>query len=127
MAQSENLVRTFINEGEDIKELIKKISNEKLIRRSDSLDLISKDYLKKLITAFELEGKRKNIYFVEDLSSREIEVLRLLFKNLSNNEIAETLYISLSTVKTHISHILSKLGATNRQEATEIAKEKGLL
>jgi LuxR family maltose regulon positive regulatory protein len=127
LAQSENLVRTFINEGEDIKELIKKISNEKLIRRSDSLDLIPKDYLKKLITAFELEGKRKNIYFVEDLSSREIEVLRLLFKNLSNNEIAETLYISLSTVKTHISHILSKLGATNRQEATEIAKEKGLL
>ncbi len=126
-AQTENLIRIFINEGESIEGLVKIVFKEKLTKSSDSLDLISKRYLKKLKTAFELEEKRMKVHFPGDLSSREIEVLRLLSNKLSNNEISETLYISLSTVKTHISHILSKLEAKNRLEATEIAIEKGIL
>ena len=94
---------------------------------SPALGAISKDYLHKLSTAFALEAKRVVPHFAEDLSSREIEVLRLLANKLSNNEIAETLYISLSTVKTHISHILAKLDAKNRREAAAIATERGLL
>ena len=46
---------------------------------------------------------------------------------MSNNEICEALFISLSTVKTHISNILLKLEAKNRTEAVEIAKENALL
>jgi LuxR family maltose regulon positive regulatory protein len=126
-AQSDNLIRVFINEGEQIEELIKEILKEKLTRRSDQLDVISKDYLTKLTIAFELERKREKMPIDGALSNREIEVLKLLSNKLSNNEIADTLYISLSTVKTHISHILSKLEAKNRTEATEIAIEKGLL
>ena len=126
-AQSENLVRIFVSEGTEIEKLVKDISKEKLTKRTDSLDLLSKDYLSRLTTAFDLEAKRVVSHFVEDLSSREIEVLRLLANKLSNNEIAESLYISLSTVKTHISHILAKLDARNRQEAAEIAIEKGIL
>ncbi|KAA3641444.1 MAG: hypothetical protein DWQ02_00550 [Bacteroidetes bacterium] len=126
-AQSENFVRTFVCEGEEVEKLITEIAKEKLIRSSGSLNGLSKDYLSKLTTAFELEKKQVKMDFAEDLSSREIEVLKLLSNKLSNNEISENLYISLSTVKTHISHILSKLGAKNRQEASEIAIEKGIL
>ncbi len=125
-AQTENLIRVFINEGEEIEKLVKDISKDKLTKSSDSLDLISKAYLNKLKTAFEFEERQIKMHFAGDLSDREIEVLKLISNKLSNKEISETLYISLSTVKTHISHILSKLGAKNRQEAAEIAVKKRL-
>jgi LuxR family maltose regulon positive regulatory protein len=53
----------------------------------------------------------------EVLSSREIEVLEVLINGLSNKEIGEKLFISVSTVKTHIINIYSKLGVKNRVEA----------
>ena len=49
-----------------------------------------------------------------DLSARENEVAQLVAKGLDNNEIAEQLYVSVATVKTHIKHILEKIGGTNR-------------
>lgn len=57
----------------------------------------------------------------ERLSPAELQVLRLLCQNLSNQEIGEILNISLSTVKTHVTHILQKLGAKRRAEAKELA------
>lgn len=127
LAQSEHLVRIFITEGAAIEELIKEIAKEKLTKTSSALDAISKDYLDKLITAFEFEKKQAKGSLAEGLSSREVEVLKLLANKFSNNEISAELYISLSTVKTHISHILSKLGAKNRQEAAVIAIDKGII
>jgi NarL family two-component system response regulator LiaR len=62
-----------------------------------------------------------------DLSEREREVLALMVKGLNNNEIAERLFVSLSTVKHHVSHILSKLGATNRAEAVVMAVQNNLI
>lgn len=61
------------------------------------------------------------------LTEREQELLALLVKGLSNPEIANRLTISLSTVKFHISSILSKLGASSRTEAVAIALEKHLV
>ncbi|AMO92331.1 DNA-binding response regulator [Corynebacterium striatum] len=49
-----------------------------------------------------------------DLSARENEVAQLVAKGLDNSEIAEQLYVSVATVKTHIKHILEKIGGTNR-------------
>ena len=61
----------------------------------------------------------------EPLTEREEEVLKAVARGLTNAEIAETLYISLATVKTHIAHIQAKLGARNRVELAAWAWSTG--
>ena len=62
-----------------------------------------------------------------DLTDRECEVLRLMAVGLRNLEIAARLVVSVSTVKCHVSSILSKLGASSRTEAVTIAIQRGLV
>jgi two-component system, NarL family, response regulator LiaR len=62
-----------------------------------------------------------------DLTEREHDVLQLMVKGLDNNEIAESLIVSRSTVKFHVSNILSKLQATSRTEAVAIALQHNLV
>ena len=62
-----------------------------------------------------------------DLTERELEVLALMVEGLSNPEIAERLIVSRSTVKFHVSNILSKLGAASRTEAVSLALKRGLV
>lgn len=64
---------------------------------------------------------------VEDLTEREVEVLRLLAQGMPNKEIASHLIISERTAKFHVSSIMSKLGATNRTEAVSLAAQRGLI
>jgi LuxR family maltose regulon positive regulatory protein len=63
----------------------------------------------------------------EDLTDRELAVLRLLPTKLSLREIGSTLYVSLNTVKSHAKSIYRKLDASSRQEAVERARELGLV
>ena len=64
---------------------------------------------------------------LDQLTVREIEVLREVGRGHSNAEIAERLYIGEATVKTHVAHILTKLGLRDRIQAVVFAFEKGLL
>lgn len=63
----------------------------------------------------------------EPLTGRETEVLRLLAQGKANKEIARALHISEQTVKTHVSHILNKLGVLSRTQATLYAIRAGLV
>jgi len=64
---------------------------------------------------------------VEELTERELEVLRLLAQGMPNKEIATHLIISERTAKFHVSSIMGKLGATNRTEAVSLAVQRGLI
>jgi DNA-binding CsgD family transcriptional regulator len=66
---------------------------------------------------------------LEDLSitRRELQILELIAQGLSNREIAEKLFVSENTVKTHSSRVFDKLGARRRTQAVQIGKEFGLL
>ncbi|MCU0751402.1 MAG: response regulator transcription factor [Akkermansiaceae bacterium] len=61
------------------------------------------------------------------LSNREVEVLRLVAKGTANKQIAAALHLSGDTVKTHLAHIMRKLGAADRAHAVTLAIEKGFL
>ena len=63
----------------------------------------------------------------EPLTDRELEVLRLLAAGRSNQRIAHDLVVALDTVKKHVTHLLGKLGASNRTEAVARARELGLI
>ena len=76
----------------------------------------------------EINGAKRAVYnpFTE-LTNREMEILRLIARGLSNSEIADDLVISENTVKGHVSNILSKLHLADRTQAAVFAWEQGLV
>ena len=64
---------------------------------------------------------------VEPLSRRELEILNLIAQGFSNNDIAERLFLALTTIKGHNQNIFGKLGVKRRTEAVARARELGIL
>ncbi len=76
----------------------------------------------------EVQGIRsESINPFSELSEREMEILRLIASGISNREIAETLFISEKTVKSHVSNILSKLHLADRTQAAVYAWNQGIV
>jgi LuxR family maltose regulon positive regulatory protein len=120
LAEPEGYVRIFVDEGAPIAELLEKIIDTKVD--------VSRVFVKKLLSLFRLNKLlKKDNDLVEALSERELEVLRFISAGLSNKKIMDELFLSLSTVKTHIRNIYSKLNVHSRTEAIVRAKELNLL
>ncbi|MEU5975164.1 response regulator transcription factor [Streptomyces sp. NPDC047315] len=91
--------------------------------------LIAPSVTRRLISEFALRPPqgRPDATALAALTGREREVLELVARGLSNTEIARRLYVGLSTVKTHVSHLLGKFGARDRAQLVIAAYETGLV
>jgi LuxR family maltose regulon positive regulatory protein len=126
LAQPERYVRTFVDKGEPMAALLQEAASQG----------IAPDYVAKLLAAFEAAPQERRRPepppppaqpLIEPLSERELRVLRLVAAGLSNRDIAEALYISVNTVKTHLQRIYGKLGVSSRTAAATKALELNLL
>jgi LuxR family maltose regulon positive regulatory protein len=128
LAEPEGYIRSFIDEGVQIEALLYRLYERKR-------QLGPTPYLDTLLTAFQQERKgsaqgEESIKMrvpAEPLTGRELQVLQLLARGASNQQIAHELVIVIDTVKRHISHIFSKLGVKNRVQAVRQAQALGLL
>ena len=128
MAEPGVFVRTFLDEG---------VPMSRLLHEAASSGMMP-NYLGKLLAEFEAGIPKQNLNsdqrhapasrsFVDPLSGRELEILRLIAQGLSNREISERLFIALPTVKGHNRIIFDKLQVKRRTEAVAKARQLELL
>jgi LuxR family maltose regulon positive regulatory protein len=136
VAEAESYIRIFADEGAAMSALLSRLREQE--RRKGPTP-----YLDTLLAAFSSEsithkslpkeglgqpgGRPLEQPLVEPLSERELEVLHLVARGDSNQQIAEALVIALDTVKRHVTHIFEKLGVNNRVQAVARARALGLL
>jgi DNA-binding NarL/FixJ family response regulator len=89
--------------------------------------LLSPAVTKRVIKQFTRAPRAAPPKELDELTAREQEILRLIAAGLSNAEIGHRLYIEETTVKTHVTHVLQKLGLRDRVQAVVLAYESGLL
>jgi LuxR family maltose regulon positive regulatory protein len=133
LAEPDGYVRLFIDEGTAMAELLEQFANDRTAAAA---------YAAKLLGAFPDFGlqildfgliqpiqnqKSASQNLVEPLSARELEILRLIAEGHSNQAIADTLIIAVSTVKRHINNIYGKLAVQSRTQALLRAREFDLL
>jgi DNA-binding NarL/FixJ family response regulator len=94
---------------------------------ADGGSLFAPAVTRRLIERFARREPASQPAALEQLTPRELEVLRLLARGLSNAEIAETFVVSEHTVKTHVAHVLRKLDLRDRVQAVVLAYESGLV
>jgi LuxR family maltose regulon positive regulatory protein len=134
-AEPEGYIRLFADEGASMAALLVRLRDQER-RRGPT------PYLDTLLAAFpdcrlqivdcRLAAKQSAICnlqsaMVEPLSARELEVLQLIARGASNQEIAEELVLAVNTVKRHVSNIIAKLESANRTQAVAQARALGLL
>lgn len=116
LAQTEGYVRIFLDEGEAMMRLLCQIRSREA-KAGYAADLLSR------MGGISGMAQPSMQLLPEPLTTREVEVLKLIEAGRSNQEIAEKLVISIPTVKRHISNIYAKLGVKSRTQAVAIGKE----
>ena len=114
--EAEGMVRTFHDNGANVAGLVRALYHDR-----------PTPFLRRLVEGAPASHQRSSAALVDQLTERELEVLRYLPSRLSNAEIAANVYVSLNTVKTHVKNIYRKLEVSDRGSAIERAEELGLL
>jgi LuxR family transcriptional regulator, maltose regulon positive regulatory protein len=129
LAEPEGYVRTFLDEGAPMGDFLSATLEVRQSGRLDAAGRISVSYLARLLAAVaqEATAPAADERLPEPLSERELEVLALIAAGNSNQEIAAKLFVSTSTVKTHIHNLYRKLGARSRTQAVARARELDLI
>lgn len=123
IAALQNYRRSFLEEGEQVLQMLPFVQDD----ASGFISGLIEDFKQELKLSPEVTRTHVVSGLIEPLSEREIEVLKLVAKGLSNADITRKLYISLGTVKWHINHIFAKLGVKNRTQAINKAKELAII
>jgi LuxR family maltose regulon positive regulatory protein len=124
LSEEGEFVSIYLEEGQIIADLLEDIIKDNKSTSDNSEIHFSKSYIKKILLAFKTQTISKSTSdLIEPLSEREIEVLNLIAAGMSNQEIAEKLFISLNTVRTHTKNINGKLDVHSRTQAIVRAKE----
>ena len=130
LAEPEGYVRTFADEGAAMGDLLSEVLDaQRRGRRDTGTPSVPAQYLAKLLAALAREdvASAADERLPEPPSERELEVLALISAGRSNQEIAHKLFVSTSTVKTHINNLYRKLDARSRTQAVARAREMGVL
>lgn len=140
LAEPEGYVRTFVDEGEPMATLLQKWLRAQRKERFSSFNPqdVSSEYVRRLLTAFRQpsggrglgtgpDGPRTTHPLPDPLSERELEVLRLVAAGKSNREVSRQLFVTVDTVKKHLTHIFAKLGVSSRTQAVAWARELGMI
>ena len=140
LAESEGYIRIFVDEGEPMEKAIRnlqrgigkhkdptKLQVRLMAYTNTLLAAFSADVPQSLIAKEQANSLAHHPTLVEPLSAREIEVSHLIAEGLSNNSIAEKLYLSTGTVKVHLKHIYGKLDVNSRTQAVARLRELNLL
>ncbi len=132
-AHAEQLVRTFLDEGPILYGLIKGVCNH-VVEHDRSVDAVKfRSYLDKLLKEIaKFPGSIGTDAFSgqngsDRLTPKELRILSLLAEGYSNDILAEKLFVSTSTVRTHLRNINAKLNVSNRTEAVAVARKSGAI
>lgn len=135
IAEPEGYIRSFVDEGATIRQMIRFLIEDGRMQA----------YAQRVLAAFGepvpattdrgvpqpvpaiVNRQSKIVNLIEPLSDRELELLQLMAAGLSNQEIADRLFITLGTVKSHANHIFGKLGVQGRVKAINRARELALI
>jgi DNA-binding NarL/FixJ family response regulator len=94
---------------------------------ADGGSIFAPSATRRLVEEFARRARREAPPELDELTPRELEVLRLIARGLSNEEIAAKLVVSEHTAKTHVAHILRKLNLRDRTQAVVLAYESGIV
>jgi LuxR family maltose regulon positive regulatory protein len=123
VAEAHGFLRTILDDGQELQPVLQLALQQN----------VAPPYITRLLNMISVpepdsgSQARANRLLIEPLSDRELEVLSLVADGLSNQQIAEKLFVALSTVKKHMGAIFGKLNVSSRTEAIQRARSLGLI